>query len=186
MSEAWEAFERCLSAEEHLLADAEALAWPPPEAELRRLAAHALGTLSTLAALEERHSDLGEDDNPLMQELLRMDAKLSALVEIVNRWLLPADQAPQRHLVRFNARGAVVPAALLPAEGEGVLLRLRFDACRSLALEFAGQRMQACDGDRVFVAFAALGEASGDALERLVFRHHRRKVAVARQQGVQA
>jgi hypothetical protein len=41
--------------------------------------------------------------------------------------------------------------------------------------------VQERDGDHVFVAFEFLGDATGDALERLVFRHHRRKVAESRQ-----
>jgi hypothetical protein len=41
---------------------------------------------------------------------------------------------------------------------------------------------QRCDDGRFFAAFAAQGEAQGDAIERLVFRHHRRRVAEARQQ----
>ncbi|HTM27885.1 MAG TPA: PilZ domain-containing protein [Rhodanobacter sp.] len=37
------------------------------------------------------------------------------------------------------------------------------------------------DDGRVFVVFAPHGDALSDAIERLVFRHHRRKVAGARQ-----
>jgi hypothetical protein len=177
----WDEFEQRLSSEEQLHADSEPLAWPPAPELLQRLAERNANTLATLAALEERRADLSDDDNPLMQEMLRMDAKLTALVEIVNQWLAPAATLPPRHALRFNAVGAVLPPVLVPP-GDGLLLRLRFDACRSLPLELAGQVVRALDDGRSFVAFAIQGDATGDAIERLVFRHHRRKVAEARQQ----
>lgn len=177
----WDEFDQRLSSAEHLHADSEPLAWPPSPELLQRLAERNANTLATLAALEERRADLGDDDNPLMQEMLRMDAKLTALVEIVNQLLVPIAALPPRQTLRFNAVGAVLPAALLPA-GEGLLLRLRFDACRSLPLELAGRVVRAIDGNRSFVEFAMQGDATSDAIERLVFRHHRRKVAEARQQ----
>ncbi|MEY2169449.1 MULTISPECIES: PilZ domain-containing protein [unclassified Rhodanobacter] len=177
----WDEFDQRLSSEEHLHADSEPLAWPPSPELLQRLAERNANTLATLAALEERRADLGDDDNPLMQEILRMDAKLTALVEIVNQLLAPAAALPPRRTLRFNAVGAVLPAALLPA-GEGLLLRLRFDACRSLPLELAGRMVRTADESRGFVEFAVQGDATSDAIERLVFRHHRRKVAEARQQ----
>ena len=177
----WDEFDQRLSSEEHLHADSEPLAWPPSPELLQRLAERNANTLATLAALEERRADLGDDDNPLMQEMLRMDAKLTALVEIVNQLLAPAAALPPRRTLRFNAVGAVLPAALLPA-GEGLLLRLRFDACRSLPLELAGRMVRTVDESRGFVEFAVQGDATSDAIERLVFRHHRRKVAEARQQ----
>jgi len=42
--------------------------------------------------------------------------------------------------------------------------------------------VRAIDENRSFVEFAMQGDATSDAIERLVFRHHRRKVAEARQQ----
>lgn len=177
----WEAFGQRLSSEENLHADCVPLAWPPAPEQLQRLAERSANVLATLDALEERRLDSGDDDSPLMQEMLRMDAKLTALVEIVNRMLSPDASLPPRCTVRFNALGAVLPAALLPA-GEGVLLRLHFDACRSLPLELAGRVLREIDPNLSFVEFAPLGEVTNDAMERLVFRHHRRKVAGARQQ----
>ncbi|MBD8871250.1 PilZ domain-containing protein [Rhodanobacter sp. DHB23] len=177
----WEEFEQRLSSEEILHVDCVPLAWPPSPEQLQRLAERNANTLATLDALEERRLDLGDDDNPLMQEMLRMDAKLTALVEIVNQMLAPGASLPSRQALRFNAIGAVLPSALLPS-GEGLLLRLRFDACRSLPLELAGRPSRKIDESRSYVEFVKQNDATSDAIERLVFRHHRRKVAGARQQ----
>jgi len=176
----WDDFEQRVSCEESLHADCEPLAWPPSQGRLQQLSDRNANTLAAIAALEERRADTGEDDSPLMQEMLRMDAKLTVLVEIVNNLLVPGSVLPPRQLLRFNALGAILPAGLAPTGG-GLLLRIRFDLCRSLPLELAVRVERQFDDGRVFVAFAPLGDAVGDAIERLVFRHHRRKVAGARQ-----
>jgi hypothetical protein len=176
----WDDFEQRVSVEELLHITAEPLAWPLAPARSLSLSERNGNALAAIAALEERRVEAAEDDNPLVQEMRRMDAKLTALVDIVNRLLTPADALPGRRLVRFNARGAVIPTELVPP-GEALLLSLRFDHCRSLPLELAAEPDRALNDGRTFVAFTALNDAQGDAIERLVFRHHRRKVADARQ-----
>lgn len=179
----WDEFEQRLSCEESLHADSVPLAWPPAPAMLQQLSERNASTLATLAALEERYAEIGDDDNPLMQEMLRMDAKLTALVEIVNQLLAPTATLPPRRTLRFNALGAVLPAVLVPP-GDGLLLRLHFDACRSLPLECVAQVDRVFDDGQSFVSFVSSSDATSDAMERLVFRHHRRKVAGSRQQSV--
>ncbi|KRE90908.1 hypothetical protein ASG87_01865 [Frateuria sp. Soil773] len=177
----WDDFEQRLSCEDHWHADSEPLAWPVSDTLALRLAERNAATLASIAALEERRADGADDDNPVMQELQRLDAKLTALVDIVNRMVLPADQLPPRQWLRFNALGAVLPEALVPPDAPALLLRLRFDACRSLPLELPARVASRLGDGRVFVAFVSLGEDIAASLDRLVFRHHRRKVAVARQ-----
>lgn len=177
----WQTFSERVSCEDSWHVDSAPLAWPLPDAMAQRLAERNLATLATIAALSERHADSADEDSPVMQELLRMDAKLTALVEIVNLLLVPSSDLPARQLLRFNAIGALLPATLVPAGEVSLLLRLRFDVCRSLPLELAAQVERRLDDGRIFVVFAQQGDAVGDAIERLVFRHHRRKVAEARQ-----
>ncbi len=176
----WDDFEQRVSCEESLHVDAEPLVWPPSSAQQLRMVERNANTLAAIVALEERALDSGDDDNPVMQEMLRLDAKLTALVDVVNQLLVPASSLPPRQLVRFNVVGAVLPGVLVPA-GEALLLRLRFDACPSLPLELAARVERRFPDGQVFVAFGSLGDVLGDALERLVFRHHRRKVAETRQ-----
>jgi hypothetical protein len=176
----WDEFEQRLSVDESLHVDGEPLAWPPPQDQVSWLGERNTNTLAAIAALEERRADLAEDDSPLVQEMLRMDAKLTALVDIVNQLLVPASTLPPRQSVRFNAIGAVL-ATDFAAGGDAMLLRLRFDLCRSLPLELPAKIERRFDDGRVFVVFPLMTDVLGDAIERLVFRHHRRKVAEARQ-----
>lgn len=176
----WDEFEQLVSVEELLHVAVAPLAWPLSPAMALSLNERNGNTLTAIAALEERRAEPAEDDSPLLLEIRRMDAKLTALVEIVNRLLTPTNTLPVQRLVRFNARGAVIPTELLAAD-EAVLLSLRFDDCPSLPLELPALVERRLDDGRTFVAFPMLNEALSDAMERLVFRHHRRKVAGTRQ-----
>jgi hypothetical protein len=140
-----------------------------------------LHVLRALASLDERRADGGsEDDNPIMQELLRMDSKINVLMEVVNRLLIPMAQMPAQRVIRFNALGIVVPQDVLPANGQLLLVRLHFDACRALPLELPGLLERRLDDGSAYIAFTESNEMVEDGLERFVFRHHRRKVAEAR------
>lgn len=180
---AWQAFSErvCIDAPLRVAVTAEARA-----DDRAGLAERNLAALQNLAALEERRTDGGgsDDDSPVLQELARLDAKLNALVDIVNRLLLPADALPPRQPVRVNAVGVVLPAALLPvATGDAAaacLVTLHFDACPSLPLVLPAQVRRRFDDGRAFVVFEPPGDALQDALERLVFRHHRRRIAESR------
>lgn len=178
--DAWSAFSERVSCENRWPAACVTIEWPLPSGEIQRLVERNAHALATIAALEDRRTEGVDEDNPLLQEMLRLDAKLTALVDIVNRLLLPPEDLPPRQAVRFNTAGAVLPAALLPI-GDAVLLRLHPDVCPSLPLELPAKVVRRFDDGLAFLAFANLGEGTCDALERLVFRLHRRKVAETRQ-----
>lgn len=182
--DAWLTFSERVSCEDDCHFDCEPLENPLSPAQALRQSERNAHVLATIGALEEHHADAGEDDSPLMQEMLRMDAKLNALIEIVNHLLVRGGDLSPRQSLRFNAIGAVLPAAAVPAGRTSLLLRLRFDVCRSLPLELAARVERALDDGRIFVVFAPQSDAVSDAIERLVFRHHRRKVAEARQVSI--
>ncbi|MGN2254651.1 PilZ domain-containing protein [Frateuria sp. GZRe12] len=177
---AWNEFEQRLACEDSWHADSQALAWPLPEGLAQRLAERNTAALASVAALEERRAESADDDSPVMQELSRLDAKLNALIDMVNRLAMPAETLPPRQSLRFNAIGAVLPAAMVPA-GDALLLRLRFDACPGVPLELPAHIERRFADGGAFVAFQALGDGVAASLERFVFRQHRRKVAGARQ-----
>jgi hypothetical protein len=135
--------------------------------------------LLTLASLVERRADGAEEDSALNQELARLDAKLNAVIELVNRLAMPSIALPPRVAVRFNALAAELPAGFLPAPDSRVMVRIHFDACRALPLELPGHVL-AGSGDVGLVAYDGLGEAVREAILKLVFRQHRRQVAEAR------
>ncbi|TCV94149.1 atypical PilZ domain-containing cyclic di-GMP receptor [Luteibacter rhizovicinus] len=155
----------------------------PDSAALALLNDRNVSVLTAVAALVEKRAETPEDDTTVTNELSRLDAKLNVLMEIVNRLLLPQADLPPRIALRFNASGAVLPWDGLPAVGQPVLLRIHFDVCRALPLELPGQRLAGPSDGRGFIGFQGLSEHVRDAIERLVFRHHRRQVAEARLAG---
>lgn len=180
--DAWLAFSEHVSCEDHCHLDCEPAGLPLSATQAQHLAERNANTLSILAALEERRVELADDDSPVMQEMLRLDAKLTALLDMVNRLLTPNGALPQRRWLRFNALGAVLPSVVLP-EADSVLLRLRFDTCSSLPLELPARALRRFDDGNTFLMFEQLGDGVSASLERLVFRHHRRKVAGNRHSG---
>ena len=176
----WLAFSGRVSVEGALRVRCEPLESMPDRTALARLAERNLSTLASIAAIEERRAEVADEDSPVLQELARLDAKLNALVDIVNRLLAAPESLPTRNRLQFNAVGALAPTALVPA-AEVVMLALHFDACPSLPLELPARVLRRVGEGRIFLAFEPCGDALGEALERLVFRLHRRKVAETRQ-----
>lgn len=176
----WLMFSERVRAEGAWRASCEPLARLPDDAALAQQAERNLSTLASIAAIEERPVDSADDDNPVMQELARLDAKLNALVDILNRQLAPAGALPARQRLQFNASGALLPPGLAPA-GDAAVLRMHFDACPSLPLELPGRLARRFDDGSAFLAFALAGDLLAGALERQVFRLHRRRVAETRQ-----
>lgn len=106
-----------------------------------------------------------------------MDSKLNVLMAMFDQLLQRGAELPPRQAVRFNALGALLPANVWPAGASTALLRLHFDGCLALPLELPARLLQERDGGHVFMVIESLDETTSDAVERLVFRHHRRKVA---------
>lgn len=182
---AWDEFQQLLACEGDWLAEVAPLALPLDERVAAGYAERNLSALGMLDVLDERSSDLSDEDSPLVQDLARMDAKLTALIHILNRVLVPDALTRPRHALRFNALGALVPPALAPA-GEAALLCIRLDGCPSFPLELPARVERRFPDGQVFLTFETHSEPLREGLERMVFRHHRRRVAVTRQGHVPA
>ena len=164
----------------HIAADAFEFA---PE-DIARLNERNLHVLRTLASLDEKKTEnVGDNDDPVMLELQRMDSKINVLLDIVDRMMVPVTLLPPRQSVRFNAVGIIVPEGVIPAS-ETLCIRMHFDACRALPLELPARFGRPINDGNAFVYFCELSELVEDGLERFVFCHHRRRVAEARMTGV--
>jgi hypothetical protein len=177
----WQAFSERVSFDDSLHVGCEATGLPLGDLQQAALRERNLSVLSTLSAFSERRAEPADNDQPLAQEIARLDGKLNVLMAMFDQWLRRDAALPPRMSLRFNALGAWLPAGLWPVSMTTGMLRLHFDGCLALPLELPARLVQECDGNHVFVAFEGLDELSCDAIERLVFRHHRRKVAERRQ-----
>jgi Atypical PilZ domain, cyclic di-GMP receptor len=175
--DSWQVFSERVSYDDGLHASCVPMPDPLGELQLAAMRERNLNVLGTLAAFGERRGDLSDDESPVAQDLARLDSKLNVLMAMLDQLLQRGAELPPRQPVRFNAVGALLPRSLWPAHEATSLLRLHFEGCLALPLELPARLVHERDGGHVFVAFETLDEATGDALERLVFRHHRRKVA---------
>lgn len=175
--DSWQAFSDRVTFDEGLHASSVPATFPLGDLQWNAMRERNLNVLGTLSAFGERRTDPVDDDSPIGLELLRMDSKLNVLMGMLDQLLQRDLPLPPRQPVVFNAKGAVLPSALWPATQPTGVLRLHFDGCLALPLELPARLVQERDVDHVFIVFENMDDMTSDALERLVFRHHRRKVA---------
>jgi hypothetical protein len=142
-------------------------------------------TLRNYHLLDERTQEPGDDRDESAPELVRIEQRLNLVIELLGQVLSSSLNLP-----------AVAPCVLsrdtfewsgldTPFSGECVRLALYLHAHYPKPLVLVGQVTQvvrSADTGRVTVQLAPLSESVGDWLDRLIFRAHRRRVALARRQ----
>lgn len=134
--------------------------------------------------LDERApADRGEVDPVVALELRRLDLKMTLMLELMGELLAATSgSGPQRVEIELDAQGVkwspVDPSVTVGTSG---VIDLYIHVNIPRPLKFAG-RVAAFDPDRRSARFEfdTLSEVEHDQLERLIFRHHRRKIADAR------
>jgi hypothetical protein len=153
----------------------------PAAEELMRLRDANLTVLNLVAAVEEHRTDAGDEESASGLDLLRLDAKLNLLLELMQRMAARDREPPARRPVRLNAHGVALPAdAAAPVVGSTVSACIHLDACRAMPLELPARVMELSDPEWRLLAFIEPGPAMEEAMDRLVFRYHRRQVAIER------
>jgi len=185
MSEpAAERFEQQLAFAGELRLEWHVLASPPGAEELMRLRDANLTVLNLVAAVEEHRTDAGDEESASGLDLLRLDAKLNLLLELMQRMAARDREPPARRPLRVNAHGVALAAdASAPAIGSTVAVCIHLDACRAMPLELPARVVALSEPGWVLLAFIEPGPAMEEALDRLVFRYHRRQVAIERRSG---
>lgn len=154
------------------------LAILPTGEALMRLRDANLTVLNLVSAVEEHRIDAADDESA--GELVRLDAKVNLLLELVQR-LLARDQLPPAAVpARFNAHGVSITRSGRLLSESWVTVYIHLDACRAMPLELPAQVIALPAHNQVLFAFQDIGPAIEEALDRLVFRYHRRQVAIDR------
>ena len=158
----------------------------PQGIELARLNAdnhQLLGAESTLEEVRISEAVSKEESSALVHELQRLEYKLNVLLRLTADLVAQSRQlaAPQR--VRMSARALEWFDAPKVTRGDLGLLHVYINRTLPQPLKIpslvAGERAE--DGIRVAqLVFRDLSDAVVDMLEKLIFRHHRRRVAGAR------
>lgn len=146
----------------------------------------AITLLQGLAQIEDlRKDDGGEEHGDLPLLAQRMDAKLDLILALVGRLAMRADGLPERPL-RWSSAGLCVDLtdddALVP--DTRVLVRLQpaewLPDHLELPATVIAREALGVAGARVWLAFTELHPGLVEALDRHLFRLHRRQVAEQR------
>lgn len=162
------------------------VAWtsgPLPDAgEQARIRDNNLTLLRALNALEERPAESGEEGHSA--EMRRLESRLDLALVLLGRLLREREAVPDPRELRMSAAGiAWTPGEPVPAVGAtGVIeVYLTTHAPQPLSLPATIQ----ASGDEAGnpgefpreAVFEDPGDSVRDALEKLIFRYHRREVA---------
>jgi hypothetical protein len=163
----------------------------PPEQRLAAINAANESLIRSCEGLEEPYRSY-EESSDLAQELQRLDAKLTLVLDMLAEALRRPEDLPPGRRVRFNAHG--ISWELTEARQQypepGALIRIECYVCAFLPkpLVMYGRMSGSAEDaagrvpERATVEFVGISQGLADALERLVFRRHRREVAQLRGQ----
>jgi len=139
-----------------------------------------------IGILDEYIVESGDEREPLTQELSRVEAKVNLLLGLVGQLMTSHFPLPPVQSVTMNTFGVEWIAKSGPRPGSTGIVEIYIDNRCPRPLMFAGQILEkeSCDGGYRFkVQFAEMSESVQDRLEKMIFRHHRRSVALARRRG---
>jgi hypothetical protein len=154
------------------------VAQPVDEVLAEAACVRAEACLRAIATIEDTGGE--EDDAPLSPALRRIEARLELVMTLLGA-KLRQDRADPLTPIRWSALGARMPVAAAPADGSPGLFRIQATSWLPEPLELPATVIasQPGPGGRVdlWLRFGPLTEAATSALERHLFRQHRRAIA---------
>ena len=139
--------------------------------------------LQAVAVVEDSRHEDSEEHSPAALALRRVEARLDLLTTLVASLARRDDADPWVDL-RWSALGACLPATARVAPGARGVFRIQ--PCdwlpESLSLPATAEAIDEVSG-RLWLRFGPLPAALTQALERHLFRVHRREIAGRRQRG---
>lgn len=155
----------------------------PSEAQMLALNDHNETALRTILSLEEAGGEHAEEGMGSTQDLVRIEAKINLMLNLVGQLLASQSAIPPKTSVRLGAESLEWSAPKVPDPGKWVLTEIYLHPSYPLPVRLVGQTQApagALAAPAAAVSFAGLSEPVLDALEKLIFRHHRRMIAQAR------
>lgn len=155
------------------------LSWKRVDTDAAVFSVTPLDALETILLLEDARNE-HEIEPGMMQELRRIDAKLDMLLAVMMRMSGNSGIAPRPTRVRFNASLMEWQCNDVPEAGELVRIELYLLPQYPFPVLFTGRVVGIGDpGDFATckVEFIGHDDDTRAAVEKYIFRHHRRMVA---------
>lgn len=155
----------------------------PDEHQQLALNDHNDTVLRTVLALEEVGSEHAEEGSGSVQDMVRIEAKVNLVLNLVGQLLAAQSAIPPKASVCLGAEFLEWSAPSVPEPGQWVLLELYLHPSYPRPLRMVGQIQEPTgrvSAPAAALTFAGMSEPVRDALEKLIFRHHRRAIAQTR------
>lgn len=155
---------------------------PLTDQQVSQLNASNEKVLNTIAALEEYPLEPADTHTSHGHELARLDFKVNLLMDLVSQMLSKHLQLPSPIPVSIDARGISWTASQLdnvPKIESTILICVYLNSDYPRAVEIPC-RILSVDERNIRAEYLPLGDTVQEALEKLIFRHHRRSIAQAR------
>ena len=142
--------------------------------------------LKTLASDEQTRREPEPSLEALIQEIDRLDQKLNLVTELLADLVRREVVVPSPHPFRLSSAGVSFEYSEAESVGEGDWMKVSLFLLANVPrpLEFAGRVIRSNPDfvaeNWLTVSFEQVNEMVESALDRLVFKHHRREVAMQR------
>ncbi len=165
------------------------LTWEPSAltdpAELEHYNMETARALQAVALFEEAPKELTNDANPDNQQMLHLEAKVDVLLSLISRLVSHQDGMPKRHNTVLRADGLewTGPAVDQAKTGDTGVIVLYPNPLLPLPFRLAGRIVGTVERSSAkwrLTRFDLLSPLVSVGLEKLVFRRHRRQIAIAR------
>lgn len=165
------------------------LAWEPSPlsdaAELEHYNQETARALQALALFEEAPKEISTDAVPKGQELLHLEAKVDVLLSLVTRLVSHQQGMPKRHntVLRADSLEWTGPSADAARTGDTGVIIIFPNPMLPMPFRLAGRVVSTVERAGAkwrLTRFENLSPLVSVGLEKLVFRRHRRQVAIAR------
>ena len=165
------------------------LAWEPSPlsdpAELEHYNQETARALQALALFEEAPKEISTDAVPKGQELLHLEAKVDVLLSLVTRLVSHQQGLPKRHntVLRADTLEWTGPSAEQARTGDTGVIIIYPTPMLPMPFRLAGRVVSTVERAGIkwrLTRFENLSPLVSVGLEKLVFRRHRRQVAIAR------
>ena len=154
-------------------------------AELEHYNQETARALQALALFEEAPKEISTDAVPKGQELLHLEAKVDVLLSLVTRLVSHQQGLPKRHntVLRADSLEWTGPSAEQARTGDSGVIVIYPNPMLPMPFRLAGRVVSTVERAGAkwrLTRFEHLSPLVSVGLEKLVFRRHRRQVAIAR------
>lgn len=137
--------------------------------------------LRTFSVIDQTGGEHAEEKSELAQEIARLDAKLNLALELLGEVLTRHTALPAAVALKLGACGLEWQGEHPPALGAQLAISLYSHPNLPRPLLLNGV-VTYSDADTARARFHGMNDSVRDWLEKMIFRHHRRAVALARAQ----